>query len=1341
MSTLVNTVPFIYIGNPLLPADSRTTVHQAYDAEKSLASYLGPLEGEWAVSISGRIVEKEDWADALLLPNDCVVVCPMVYGGGKEGGGGAKMVLRLVALVAVTYFTAGAGAGLAGAMGVTSAAGIAAVTIGVGIAATMAVNALLPPPTPKTPSSGSDYDSSPTYGIDGPKNMSTRGIPVPVVYGNAWFAGNFLQSYIDNVGDEQYLNLMINVGEGPIENITDIMINDQPAGNFSNIQMWIRTGTENQEIIPYFDDIIVAVNRQVTLKAGVYMMHDVVNPVDRLRVDVVLPSGTSRLDEKKGMKDHTTVFILQYREVGGQWLGIEGGTIAIGGRQMSAIRRSYYTPTLDRSKRYQVRATHTESTDDSNIQNAVVVTDINEITFDDINYKHTALLAMRIKLDDQLNGIPSVKYRCVGRKVPIYNALTGTYVETWTDNPAWIALDVLMNKRYGGNIPATRIKLDYFRQWAQFCTDNALKFNGVIDQRTNLWDALTPICKLGRAQIVRAGTRFQVAMVRKTKPVQLFSMGNIKKGSLSLDWMAADERANECHVTYYDKEDQGKQKTVIVPNMAARERGEEPRPTEVTLYGIDNVTQATKEGTFAMNMQQLLQTISFEAPVESIACTLGDVVAIQHDMPNWGEGGLTDTGSTKSLLKLDKPVTMETGAQYVVKVRHDQVVQGAYEVDVIVGNIVVPSFGFNVTAYDRYRRLFVPGRGADYEIEEPVIDQFGRHGLRLSSTAGLVVGEMFQLIDTNVLETRNVAAFSGSVSQLVPTVPFSAIPRAESPWAFGPTESVTQMLTVMNIGHKDDLWRSISGIEYKDSAYDDTVIDYKPDPINTTPAIPNVTFGGFHEFRYLTGAEYLSDIEMKWSSPSLSYAYAEVHIRIDDEQWQLVAENATIYTLRALRSGRIQLKLVPVTVEGFKPNFLSVTTQEYVVAPGVPAKPPSPLDVRVGAVTANVIEIKWGSLDAWSAAQNVYRYEVWRAHGENAPIQNAVKIAMTGNDHYPDQAVEMESWYTYWIRTFNTQGDELDHSDFAPPVGLSVKSGRFTSAELFPGGISLTDLDEYLQNETVDKTRLENVAGLIDGVSVRAEKALADGATEVYNRTIDTGGVRTEMSQKIAELRTADEALATSIESISVTINEDLSAAIVAERTARVTEDEAIAVSVDTVAASFGDEIEAAVTSEQVARTTKEEAFAAELVSTKAQLSADIAAAVLVETQARATETGSIASQVTELGSTLGGMNTKITQQIETTDGLKAQYTVKINNNGHIVGFGLASESTAGGGNVSEFTVVADRFKVVKPGSTAIVPIFVVDTATNRVIISNAVIGDMQSDNYIAGVSGWCLKK
>ena len=48
--------------------------------------------------------------------------------------------------------------------------------------------------------------------------------------------------------------------------------------------------------------------------------------------------------------------------------------------------------------------------------------------------------------------------------------------------------------------------------------------------------------------------------------------------------------------------------------------------------------------------------------------------------------------------------------------------------------------------------------------------------------------------------------------------------------------------------------------------------------------------------------------------------------------------------------------------------------------------------------------------------------------------------------------------------------------------------------------------------------------------------------------------------------------------------------------------------------------------------------------------------------------------------------------------GLHAQYTVKIDNRGHVAGFGLASSSNAAGGTTSAFGVRADRFWIASAG-------------------------------------------
>ena len=105
-------------------------------------------------------------------------------------------------------------------------------------------------------------------------------------------------------------------------------------------------------------------------------------------------------------------------------------------------------------------------------------------------------------------------------------------------------------------------------------------------------------------------------------------------------------------------------------------------------------------------------------------------------------------------------------------------------------------------------------------------------------------------------------------------------------------------------------------------------------------------------------------------------------------------------------------------------------------------------------------------------------------------------------------------------------------------------------------------------------------------------------------------------------------------------------------------------------------------------------------------------------------------------------------QTIHGTNGLSSQYSVKINANGHVAGFGLASSSPTAGGSTSEFIVAADKFSIVDPAGGTGVPVFTTVTSTQVVngvtvqpgvyidglkvqngSITNAKIGDLEVDD------------
>jgi hypothetical protein len=80
--------------------------------------------------------------------------------------------------------------------------------------------------------------------------------------------------------------------------------------------------------------------------------------------------------------------------------------------------------------------------------------------------------------------------------------------------------------------------------------------------------------------------------------------------------------------------------------------------------------------------------------------------------------------------------------------------------------------------------------------------------------------------------------------------------------------------------------------------------------------------------------------------------------------------------------------------------------------------------------------------------------------------------------------------------------------------------------------------------------------------------------------------------------------------------------------------------------------------------------------------------------------TASQATSISQLTSTVNGQTTSIQTLTTTTNGLSAQYSVKIDNNGHVSGFGLSS-TVSNDTPTSAFIVRSDRFAIVGPTSTS----------------------------------------
>ena len=196
-----------------------------------------------------------------------------------------------------------------------------------------------------------------------------------------------------------------------------------------------------------------------------------------------------------------------------------------------------------------------------------------------------------------------------------------------------------------------------------------------------------------------------------------------------------------------------------------------------------------------------------------------------------------------------------------------------------------------------------------------------------------------------------------------------------------------------------------------------------------------------------------------------------------------------------------------------------------------------------------------------------------------------------------------------------------------------------------------------------------------------------------------------------------------------------VNARIATEASSRASADSSLATSISTVSASTATNA-AAITTEATARASADSSLASSISSVSA-VASGAAADIVTEASARASADSSLASSISTLSSTVSGNTAAISTEASTrasADGsLFAQYTVKLDTNGYVSGFGLASTST-GAAPYSEFIIRADSFSISNPAGPGISPItpFIVVTTTTTINGVSVPVGVYMDAAYIA---------
>lgn len=686
--------------------EGRTVLDYCNEYTKSITK-LNHQDG-LIYSLNGKKVEPNN---VIPKDGDYIALCPTV---GKKGFLGSILgAVLMIGLSLIAPHLGAVGASMIGMGGSVVAKGL--ITIGVLLIGGMVVNALFPM---KADRSLDDSSSATTYSWNRVSSNMAQGGALAVTYGTYLTAGTIIYRHVHIIDDEEYLFLVLCGGQGPIDTISDIRVNDMPITNYEGVEWTCRDGSNYQDEIPFLEGRVYAdqpLNYELQPDASKWCYATTEGDCGtEVEVTINFPQGLYRMNSEGEVESTYVDIEIQGRVnirgnnvreyADSDWLTL--GQFSINEQKQSAFSRSYifgsYAP--DRFD-VRVRITNIEDTGPRYV-NKVMWTLLSHSLQGGFVRPGKVLTALKIKATNQLSNDVRVDWLQTRNNVYVWDPYEEQYVVKDATNPAWVCYDMIHRARpikvAGDNpplsfvvdgIPAKYIDYDAFNDWAFHCSPMdltgeqeelpihgsegnkggwGLSFNYIFANSEDLWEALKYPEAVGLGKVVVRGTKISCIFDKYwEKATQLFTVANINEGSFKVEYLPLLDRANAIEVSYINKYKRYQKDTVAVYESTYNTEGIIKNPTQLSLDGCVEQEQALRYAQYHLNHNNYqTRTCTIDVDIDSLACTIGDLIIIQHDLPVWGYGGvITDYDEDECKLVLDQEITFESGEEYQILCR------------------------------------------------------------------------------------------------------------------------------------------------------------------------------------------------------------------------------------------------------------------------------------------------------------------------------------------------------------------------------------------------------------------------------------------------------------------------------------------------------------------------------------------------------------------------------------------------------------------------------------------------------------------------------------------------
>ncbi|MGY6237020.1 host specificity protein J (plasmid) [Burkholderia ambifaria] len=467
----------------------------------------------------------------------------------------------------------------------------------------------------------------------------------------------------DTLSSTAYAQILDLLGEGPIAGFPDnltpaqcVYFNDTPlqntdgSYNFNVKQLDYRLGYVDQPHISGFESSVGETQVGVALTAQQSWSHTFTN-VDLSAARITLSvSGLSKTDTNTGnIYGYRIAYQIQLSKDGGSFSTVID--TAFDGKASSTYTRSHRIELSGAKSQYTVRVIRlTPDGTTQYIQDKTSVVSYAEVIDAKLSYPYSALVALQIDAE-QFSSMPTRAYDVLGLLVKYpsnYNPKTRVYTGTWdgtfsfgwTDNPAWIFYDLVLNKRYGLGryVDATMLDRYALYQIGRYCDvlvsdgkggqEPRFTCNCYIASRADAIKVIQDLASVFRGIAYWSAGSVIASADMPSDPVYVYTAANVIKGEFKYVGSSLRTRYTTALVTYNDPGNAYKQTVEYVEDADGINRYGINK-AEITAFGCTSRSQAQRVGQWSLLTSRYeTNAVTFSVGMDGTLAQPGQVIAV-----------------------------------------------------------------------------------------------------------------------------------------------------------------------------------------------------------------------------------------------------------------------------------------------------------------------------------------------------------------------------------------------------------------------------------------------------------------------------------------------------------------------------------------------------------------------------------------------------------------------------------------------------------------------------------------------------------------------------------------